>query len=52
MTKQQPVIERREAEQTDLPEHLRWQGDGPVPANWYAADGTKVYRSYEDYCDD
>lgn len=35
-----------------LPEHLRWIGDGPPPASWYAADGTKVYRSYADYCDD
>lgn len=32
------------------PEH-EWQGPGPMPAHWYAADGTKVYRSYEDYCD-
>jgi hypothetical protein len=29
-----------------------WKGDGPKPASWYAPDGTKVYRSYEDYCDD
>lgn len=36
----------------DLPEHLQWNGDGPAPASWFAADGTKVYRSYGDYCDD
>lgn len=35
-----------------LPEHLRWQGDGPPPPRWMAADGTIVYRSYGDYCDD
>ncbi len=33
-----------------LPEHLRWKGEGPPPASWYA-HGTKVYRSYADYCD-
>lgn len=33
------------------PEH-RWQGEGPPPAKWWAADGTLVYRSYADYCDD
>lgn len=36
----------------ELPEHLRWKGKGDPPASWYAVDGTKVYRSYEDYCDD
>jgi len=30
----------------------RWQGEGPPPAKWWAADGTLVYRSYADYCDD
>lgn len=40
------------ANEADLPEHLRWKGDGPAPASWFAADGTKVYRSYRDYCDD
>lgn len=35
-----------------LPEHLRWKGEGPMPASWFAADGTKVYRSYADYCMD
>lgn len=34
-----------------LPEHLRWKGPGEPPAYWWA-DGTKVYRSYADYCDD
>lgn len=29
-----------------------WQGDGPEPPHWYASDGTLVFRSYEDYCDD
>lgn len=27
-----------------------WKGDGPVPPSFYCACGTKVYRSYEDYC--
>jgi len=34
-----------------LPEHLRWKGPGPAPASWMV-NGVKVYRSYEDYCDD
>jgi hypothetical protein len=38
-------------EPDDLPEHLRWKGEGPAPAYWYVGS-TKVYRSYEDYCDD
>lgn len=29
-----------------------WTGEGPEPARWFAPDGTLVYRSYEDYCDD
>jgi hypothetical protein len=33
-----------------LPENLRWRGEGPPPSSWYAS-GTKVYRSYSDYCD-
>lgn len=33
------------------PEH-RWKGKGDPPPSWYATDGTKVYRSYADYCDD
>lgn len=36
----------------DLPEQYRWKGPGPAPAKWWADDGTLVYRSYEDYCDD
>lgn len=34
----------------DTPEHLRWRGSWPPPASWIAC-GTKVYRSYGDYCD-
>jgi len=34
------------------PHQYRWTGEGPEPASWYADDGTKVYRSYADYCDD
>lgn len=34
------------------PEKYRWKGSGPEPAKWRAEDGTLVYRSYEDYCDD
>lgn len=29
-----------------------WAGEGPEPAKWWASDGTLVYRSYADYCDD
>ena len=29
-----------------------WKGVGPEPAKWWADDGTLVYRSYADYCDD
>lgn len=39
-------------DQSTLPEHHRWKGPGPMPARWTAADGTIVYRSYADYCDD
>lgn len=28
-----------------------WQGEGPPPSRWKAADGCIVYRSYSDYCD-
>lgn len=40
-----------------LPEWARWKGEGPPPASWwaynpYTCERTKVYRSYEDYCDD
>jgi hypothetical protein len=34
----------------DLPEHLRWQGEGNPPRRWNA-HGTIVYRSFADYCD-
>ena len=37
---------------TPLPEHLRWKGPGDPPPRWTAPDGTIVYRSYADYCDD
>jgi hypothetical protein len=41
----------------ELPEWAQWKGEGPPPAYWWATDpetgaSTKVYRSYEDYCDD
>lgn len=46
----------REYKPDDLPEELRWKGEGPPPASWWAVDKngerTKVYRSYADYCDD
>ena len=29
-----------------------WSGSGPEPKKWTAPDGTVVYRSYGDYCDD
>lgn len=29
-----------------------WLGEGPPPPRWVAADGTHVYRSFSDYCDD
>ena len=35
----------------ETPEHLHWKGEGPPPASWWVGN-TKVYRSYEDYCDD
>lgn len=28
----------------------RWQGEEPPPAYWWV-NGTKVYRTYSDYCD-
>lgn len=34
----------------DLPEHLRWPGDGAPPSRWNAG-GVIVYRSFADYCD-
>ena len=33
-----------------LPENFQWKGEGPAPASWWVGN-TKVYRSYEDYCD-
>lgn len=41
--------ERDAAVTDERPDKHRWQGPGPEPAWWYADDGTKVYRSYEDY---
>jgi hypothetical protein len=35
----------------DIPQY-NWLGDGPPPHRWVAADGTHVYRSFSDYCDD
>lgn len=46
------IEERWRAGGEELPEHLRWKGEGPMPAKWKADDGTIVYRSYEDYCGD
>lgn len=45
---------KRPRDDSDAPLHpyYQWKGEGPPPAHWYAPDGTKVYRSYEDYCDD
>lgn len=41
-----------EAVDHDRAEKYRWAGQGPEPAKWWHADGTLVYRSYGDYCDD
>lgn len=30
----------------------KWPYDSPEPAYWFAPDGTKVYRSYNEYCMD
>ena len=46
------VTRTDDGENCQRPEKYRWRGPGPEPASWYAEDGTKVYRSYEDYCDD
>jgi hypothetical protein len=27
-----------------------WEGPGDMPKYWYCKCGTKIYRSYEDYC--
>lgn len=45
-------LARRRAEADKLEPRLRWDGEGPAPARWTAGDGTIVYRSYADYCDD
>lgn len=41
----------------DLPTWAQWKGPDTPPASWWAVnpetgERTKVYRSYEDYCDD
>lgn len=46
-----PAKEQTETAYVNIPSH-KWQGPGPQPAKWTASDGTVVYRSYEDYCDD
>lgn len=33
-------------------EKYRWTGDEPPPRRWRAGDGTVVYRTFADYCDD
>lgn len=37
---------------SQLAQEHQWKGPGPAPAKWFAEDGTLVYRSYSDYCDD
>lgn len=44
------LAKRHEAAKQIEPQY-RWKGEGPPPASWYVGN-TKVYRSYEDYCDD
>lgn len=46
------LIMTEDEKKQELPEYLRWKSEGPPPKFWYAEDGTKVYRSYKDYCDD
>lgn len=29
---------------------FRWKGEGPPPRRWWS-NGTRVYRSFADYCD-
>lgn len=36
----------------DYEPQYQWQGEGPPPRRWWASDGTLVYRSWADYCDD
>ena len=48
---------REDASPEWLPEWQRWKGPGPKPASWWATNPAtgqqcKVYRSYEDYCND
>lgn len=31
---------------------FKWNGEWPPPPKWTTADGTIVYRTYADYCDD
>lgn len=45
-------VDRTETRVGVLPHHLHWHGEGPEPRTWTADDGTIVYRSYADYCDD
>lgn len=49
--------ETDEVEETfHLAEWAQWKGDGPMPKSWEAISPegvtTKVYRSYQDYCND
>lgn len=39
---------RSEYVAADVPERLRWRGEGNPPAMWNV-DGVVVYRSHEDY---
>lgn len=47
-----PTKRPRDDIDAPLPSCYQWKGDGPLPPHWYAPDGAKIYRSYEDYCDD
>lgn len=51
-----PAQEVKPAPQKDPPAYDEtihgWKGEGPPPPRWTAPDGTIVYRSYGDYCDD
>lgn len=49
--RKEAVAKYYRGESTLKPEH-RWKGPGDPPRKWTAEDGTVVYRSYEDYCDD
>jgi hypothetical protein len=52
MSKHETKTAKAPREDTDapLPLYYQYKGDGPPPAYWYAPDGTKVFRSYADYC--